>query len=135
MSDLKTVFNEYFDNKKTIINSFDIFHEEIDKLILIYQELKIENNKFLSDSTYQLVLEDLVEYAAENFDIADIVEHGFKGYTNMTHIEILTEVRHNISGLCGEEQDFDISEFYSYPVLKEEIQAETTRLIEFAIGL
>ncbi|CAB4125663.1 hypothetical protein UFOVP53_194 [uncultured Caudovirales phage] len=118
-----------------IVNSFDIFHDEIERLILIYQELKIEDNKFLSDSIHQLVLEDLIEYASENFEIADLVEYGFKGYSNMTHIELINEVRHNISGLCGEEQDFDISEFYSYPALKEEIQAETTRLIELSIGL
>jgi hypothetical protein len=118
-----------------IVNSFDIFHDEIDRLILIYQELKIENNKFLSDSVYQLVLEDLVEYATENFEMADIVEYGFKGYSHMTHLEMLFEVKCNISGLCGEEQDFDLGEFYSYPALKEEIQAETTRLIELSIGL
>jgi hypothetical protein len=135
MSDLKTVFNEYFDNKKTIIDSFDVFYDEIEKLTLIFKELQIEKSNFMSDSTYQLVLEDLIDYASENFEIADLVQYGFKGYGNMTHLEMLNEVKNNISGLCGEEQDFDLSEFYSYPALKAEVQAETTRLIEFAIGL
>lgn len=96
------------------VNVWDGVNDSITQLNSMLNETDQQNRVFFSDGLTSLVSRDLAKEFIEfnSTSLEDILYSGWKGYENMTDIELCLEMQKNMSSWIGHEENDKLPQLY-----------------------
>ena len=93
-----------------VLNVWDDVHNAIAHLYNMLEEVKGLEKRVLSDDLRERLIEQLVVDSAEYTEVEDLLLNGYKGYRNMTDMDLMVDIQSTIAGWCGIEENSYIPE-------------------------